>query len=249
MKAMPGLFAVTLIALTGNALANEDWVTLTGEGIVAARYDVAADVYPHRIMGSLREKLVLAARDHSGKLHTIDLRDVGDNVFEDISPRVVDADGNGKNDIVVVESDPRAGAQLAIYSLVAGELIKKASTPHIGTRFRWLAPVAIADLDGNGVMDFAYVDRPHLSKTLRVWSWSSGGLKQVAELPGLTNHRIGDEVIWGGLRDCGDGPEMALANAQFNRIVYVRLTDSGLQRKDAGPAATPEGFDDALNCF
>jgi hypothetical protein len=44
-----------------------------------------------------------------------------------------------------------------------------ASTPWIGQRFRWLAPVAAADLDGDGAMELAYVDRPHLARTLRVW--------------------------------------------------------------------------------
>jgi hypothetical protein len=108
--------------------------------------------------------------------------------------------------VVVVETDPDLGAQLAVYALRQGALVKAAATPHIGQRFRWLAPVGVADLNGDGVTDIAYVDRPHLAKTLRVWSWAPGGLTEIAALEGVTNHRIGDEVIWGGLRDCGRGP-------------------------------------------
>lgn len=216
--------------------------------IVAARYEVDLDTYPHRIMGEIREKAVLVAVDGTGREYRVDLRDTGDNVFEDIAPRVVDADGDGTADVVVVESSLTEGAQLAAYSLRRGSLVKTVATPHIGTRFRWLAPVAVADLDGNGVTDIAYVDRPHLARTLRVWSYAAGGLTEIAALPGVTNHRIGDEVIWGGLRDCGSGPEMVMADADFTRVVLVRLSDGTLTRTDTDIPATAAGFDRALAC-
>lgn len=216
--------------------------------IVSARYEVDLDTYPHRIMGGIREKAVLVAVDDAGVEYRVDLRDSGTNVFEDIAPRVVDADGDGAADIVVVETALDEGAQLAAYSLRQGRLVKSVATPHIGTRFRWLAPVAVGDLDGNGVTDIAYVDRPHLAKTLRVWSYAAGGLTEIAAMPDLTNHRIGDEVIWGGVRDCGAGPEMVLADGGFSRVVLVRLTGDGLSRRDSALPATPLGFERALAC-
>jgi len=169
-------------------------------------------------------------------------------VFEDVAPRVVDADGDGVPDIVVVEADLSAGAQLAVYGLRRGALAKVAATPHIGTRFRWLAPVAVADLDGDGVVDLAYVDRPHLAKTLRVWSWAAGGLTEVASLGGVTNHRIGEPFISGGLRDCGAGPEMVLASADWRALMAVRLTGGALVADRIGPLDGPADFDAALAC-
>ncbi|MGI1662746.1 FG-GAP repeat domain-containing protein [Palleronia sp. KMU-117] len=216
--------------------------------IVDARYETPLDTYPHRIMGGIREQAVLVAVDGSGRDYRVDLRDTGSNVFEDIAPRVVDADGDGQRDVVVVETSMTEGAQLAVYGLRHGRLVKTAATPHIGERFRWLAPVAVADLDGNGITDIAYVDRPHLAKTLLVWSYAPGGLTRIASLGDVTNHRIGDEVIWGGLRDCGAGPEMVLADAAFSRVVLVRLTGDGLERRDTGLPATPQGFDRTLDC-
>jgi hypothetical protein len=218
--------------------------------IASARFAVDLDVYPHRIMGDIREKAVLIATDSSGRDHTVDLRETGPghNVFEDIEPRVVDADGDGANDIVVVETSQTEGGQLAIYSLRRGELTKVAATPHIGTRFRWLAPVGIADMDGNGTVDLAYIDRPHLAKTLRVWSWAPGGLTQIASLAGVTNHRIGDEVIWGGLRDCGAGPEMIVAEADWSGTVSVKLENGNLDRRALSVPASPNGFSRALAC-
>jgi hypothetical protein len=246
------LLACLLAAGCASAQDSAGWVTADAQapGIAAARYEVDLDVYPHRIMGGIREKAILAVRDGSGTEYRVDLRDAGanHNVFEDIAPRVVDADGDGQTDVVVVESSQSEGAQLAVYSLRGGSLVKAHATPHIGQRFRWLAPVAVADLDGNGVTDLAYVDRPHLAKTLRIWSFAPGGLTEIASLDDLTNHRIGDEVIWGGLRDCGQGPEMVMADDGFTRIVIVSMTSDTLKRGLTDLAPTPANFDRVMAC-
>ncbi|GAW36275.1 FG-GAP repeat protein [Roseovarius sp. A-2] len=247
--------AAVFIAALGATLATasaaeEAWVTAPGTGIAAARFEVPDDSYPHRIMGTIPERRVLAVRDAKGTEHRIDLREGPDpaHVFEDIAPRVVDADGDGQNDVVLVESSPRHGAQLAVYTLRQGRLVKSAATPHIGARFRWLAPAAISDLNGDGVTDIAYVETPHLGKTLRVWSWAPGGLTQIASLRGVTNHRIGDEVIWGGLRDCGHGPEIVLADAGFHILVAVAYDDDRLALRTLDIDATADGFDRAMAC-
>lgn len=140
------------------ATAGSDWVAAeNGTGISAARFEVSDDVYPHRIMGRLPEMRVLAIRDDYGAEQRVDLRarPPGTDVLEDMAPRVLDADGDGQTDVVVVETDPTQGAQLAVYSVRRGRLAKIVTTPHIGTPIRWLAPVAVADLDGNGTTDLA----------------------------------------------------------------------------------------------
>lgn len=228
----------------------EPWAEGGGAGIAAARFEAPDDSYPHRIMGRIPERRILAVRDSSGVEIRVDLRQGPEpsHVFEDIAPRLVDADGDGQTDVVVVEASPIEGAQLAIYSLRRGQLVKSAATPHIGTRFRWLAPAAIADLNGDGIMDIAYVETPHLGKTLRVWSWAAGGLTQIASLKGVTNHRIGDEVIWGGLRDCGQGPEIVLSDAGFRELVAVAFEGDALAARPLGIAASAAGFAQALAC-
>ncbi len=126
--------------------------------------------------------------------------------------------------------------------------MKAAAWPPIGTPFRWLAPAAIADLNGDGVTDIAYVETPHLGKVLRVWSWAAGGLTEIAQLRGVTSHRIGDEVIFGGLRDCGTGPEIVLADAGFQRLVAVAFEGAALRAHPLPGAASAAGFDAALAC-
>ncbi len=235
--------AAALLLLAGCAAAAEP-------AIVAARYETPDDVYPHRIMGSLREMRVLSVTLTDGRVLRLDLREgpTPTHVFEDIAPRVADADGDGAPDVVVVETDPARGAQLAVYALRDGALVKAAATPPIGEPFRWLAPVGVADLDGDGRPEIAYVDRPHLARTLRVWRWGPRGLTEIAALPGLTNHRIGDEVIWGGLRDCGAGPEMILADADFAEVMAARLQGDRITARPLGLPATPAGFARALSC-
>ena len=83
------------------------------------------------------------------------------------------------------------GARLAIYG-VGGRIT---ANDWIGRRIRWLAPIGAADFDGNGTIEIAYVDRPHLAKTLRVWRYRTGTLTQIATRPGVTNHRIGEVDI------------------------------------------------------
>jgi hypothetical protein len=243
--------AILLATLcAGSVAAEEDWVTAGGQGLAAARFEAPDDSYPHRIMGTIPERRVLAVRDASGREIRLDLRTGPEptHVFEDIAPRIADADGDGQNDVIVVESDPRAGAQLALYTLRRGQLVKFAATPHIGTRFRWLAPAAIADLDGDGITDIAYVETPHLGKTLRIWSWAPGGLTEIASLEGVTNHRIGEEVIWGGLRDCGQGPEIILADDGYREVLAVTFDGGDLTARPLGIAADPAGFKEAMSC-
>tara|TARA_R100000789_G_scaffold29428_2_gene33007 strand:+ start:649 stop:1206 length:558 start_codon:yes stop_codon:yes gene_type:complete len=167
-----------------------------------------------------------------------------DHVFEDIAPRLVDVTGDGAPEVLVIETDMNRGAALAIY----GPEGKIAETPHIGQSNRWLAPIGAADLDGDGAVEIAYVDRPHLARVLRVWRFADGDLSEVAQMPGLTNHRIGESFISGRLRDCGAGPEMVLADADWQRVVGVTLTDGQLARRDIGPFAGADSFAAALAC-
>jgi hypothetical protein len=153
-------------------------------------------------------------------------------VFEDVAPRLWDVTGDGAPEVVVVESHQSKGARLAIYD----ETGRIAQTPYIGQRNRWLAPVGAGDLDGDGQIEVAYVDRPHLAKTLRVWRLSNSKLVQVASLPGVTNHQIGWDYIVGGLRNCaGQRPELILADGGWRSVVAVQLDAEALSQTKLGP--------------
>ncbi|MGP6086625.1 FG-GAP repeat domain-containing protein [Antarctobacter jejuensis] len=211
---------------------------------VSARYEGEVTRYPHGVLGDEIEYDTLAVTLSDGRV--LRRRWEAPLVFEDVAPRLWDVTGDGVPEIVTVESHAARGARLAIWSVSDGDLAPLAATPFIGQRFRWLAPVGAADLDGDGAIEIAYVDRPHLAKTLRVWRYADGALREVAALPGVTNHRIGWDYIVGGLRSCDAGPEMILASGDWARIVAVRY-DGELSTRDLG-AYDRGRIDAALAC-
>lgn len=210
--------------------------------IVSAAYAGPTDRYAHAVLGDAIEHVELVLSFAGGAERRFALPD--DLVFEDTAPRVADLDADGHAEVIVVESSQSAGARLAVY----GPEGRITATPFIGTRFRWLAPVGAADLDGDGRVEIAFVDRPHLAKTLRVWRYRDRGLEPVADLPGLTNHRIGEPDIAGGIRSCGAAPEMILASADWSELLAVNFDgerfSTRVLRRDTSRAA----FARALDC-
>ena len=218
--------------------------------ITAAHYSGATQIYGHLVLGKPHNWSTLDVTLSDGRVAGVIL---SERVFEDIAPRLVDMDGDDNTEILTVEAKPGLGARVAFYGLEAGgQLGLRAATPYIGTNNRWLAPVGVADFDGDGALEFAYVDRPHLAKTLRIWRWNSvpGGdvrLQELAMVGGLSNHRIGEDWISGGVRDCGDGPEMVLARGNWAGMVAVRF-GGGFKLREIGGDTSRLAFDRALRC-
>ncbi|MBD3678429.1 MAG: VCBS repeat-containing protein [Rhodobacteraceae bacterium] len=218
-----------------------------GRGITWAGFSDATTRYGHGVLGDAVEAGGLRAMTRMRGPCDLSVILPEDRVFEDFAPRLADLDGDGRPEIIVVETQVNQGGSLAVYGLRLGRLQKIAATPHIGRSNRWLAPVGAADLDGDGHMEIAYVDRPHLARVLMIWRFRDGELEKVAELPGLTNHRIGDDRILGGIRDCGDGPEMITATPDWRGLVATRFRGGKFETRHIGPN-TPEAEQAALAC-
>ncbi len=220
--------------------------------ITGARYGEPTTRYDHGILGDAVEwgALILTVDMCIGCDGTV-IRDFTirlpeNRVFEDIAPRLVEIDGDGPSrEVMVVETDLDRGARLAIYT-ESGLL---AATPFIGTAYRWLAPLGAADLDGDGLIEIAWIDRPHLTRTLRIWRYDpETGLTPVADQPGLTNHRIGQDFISGGIRTCGGPPEIITADADWTRLIASTLRDGRIATRDIGPFEGPDSLKAALAC-
>jgi hypothetical protein len=231
--------AALWLALLGGAPA-------TAETITAAEYASPTARYPHGALGDRIEYAALMVRLAEG--HTIGLRLANDRVFEDTAPRLADLDGDGAPEVITVESQADTGARLVVWTVRDGVLVERAATAPIGRRFRWLAPVGAADLDGDGGMEIAYVETPHLGKVLKIVRLEGDRLRPVAEAAGLTNHRIGDPYMQGGIFRCGKRLAIVTADADWSRLVATVVEEGGLRHWDMGAYEGPESFDRVKGC-
>ena len=231
---------------------------LSAQEITKAEYASPTSEYPHGVLGDAIEwkTLEITVADAtgtdagrvSGSSRLTYKIDAGEGlVFEDTQPRLWDMTGDGLPEVVAVQSHQYQGARLVVFGLAAGKPNVLAATPHIGTRFRWLAPVGAADLDGDGNIEVAFVDRPHLAKTMRVWRLEGDDFYEIATLPGVSNHRIGEDFITGGVRNCGQGPELVIADARWSQVLATRLNDGKLSSQPLGPFSA-SAVKAALNC-
>ena len=222
------------------------------EGLVAAWYDGATERYKHGVLGDQIE---------AGELHVITNRNGeqcgqrivlnSDEVFEDLAPRLADMDGDGEMDVVAVVSHAKLGARLAIFGHSKNEpmLTLKSATPNIGTAYRWLAPIGTGDFNNDGLVDVAFVDRPHLAQVLRVYSYEPGiGLTPIASSKGFTNHRIGENFITSGVRTCAGRTQLITVNPKWSRILATTLDEGELTTEEVGDFVGIESVESALEC-
>ena len=119
-------------------------------------------------------------------------------VFEDRVPRLVDLDGDGRDEILVIEADALRGAALVVWAVEPGgqpgtppKLVRRATGPRAGSSFRWLNPVGVADFDGDGQADVASVVTPHIGGTLTLHHYRPPHLVPFAQAMDVSNHRMG----------------------------------------------------------
>ncbi|MEX0340075.1 MAG: FG-GAP repeat domain-containing protein [Arenibacterium sp.] len=215
-----------------------------------AWYSGLSDAYGHAVLGDALEPTRLHLfRDKTATPCGTSAAAGANHVFEDIAPRFADVDGDGHDDLIAVRSHFQKGAQLVVYTAREARLTPLAMTPYIGTRNRWLAPAGAADFDGDGNVEVAFVDRPHLAKTLRIWRFASDGdFREIATMRGVTNHRIGEDFITGGSRDCGDGPEMVLVDAGWQNILTVRYDDDSFVARAIAPFRGQDSVVRVMGC-
>lgn len=239
--------ALGLAGAVAGAAASEEVVD-AGDvvwGCDDAGYVLPTTEYAHGVLGDAVEYkglLLLVHTDLGVIPATYELPD--GKVFEDLAPRCADLDGDGEDEVIAVVSDAAQGARLVVYSKRAGPL---AETPPIGQGHRWLAPVGVADLDGDGREDIAYVETPHLHGVLRVWTLRDGRLVELASAPGFSNHRIGEDFVTGGVRDCGT-PELVIPSLDWSTLMRVRLVGGRLIADPVGPATDPGAVAAAMHC-
>lgn len=236
---------VALFALVASFFA----APLTAATISGAHYAAPTEVYGHGAVANGEFARLVVTLDDGTTLEASFKK----SVFEDTAPRLHDFNGDGAPEVVTVVSGFVTGAWVQVWFLddQARLIPAKASAP-IGQRHRWLAIAGIADFDGDGVEEIAYVDRPHLNKELvllPVDLTGEGMLVPLARRSGLTNHHLGAAEIEGGVRDCADEPPVILtADADWTQVVETRWQDGELVATPLGPYEGPGSFAPFLTC-
>ena len=149
--------------------------------------------YKHGILGDEIEAGALVVIDGFGRKHRLTLP--LNEVFEDRYARIVDLDGDGFDEIVVVRSSLKGGGSLAIYKLGGEGVVEVAHTPPLGRKGSWLNPAGFGDYDGDGKIEIALVVMPDFSGRLEFWELRSGKIVHELSLRGFSNHVTGSRVL------------------------------------------------------
>ncbi|MEX1663079.1 FG-GAP repeat domain-containing protein [Thioclava sp. 15-R06ZXC-3] len=180
---------------------------------------------------------------------TYDLTLGPDLVWEDTAPRVMDLDGDGVPEIIVVQSSLSQGSRLIVLTLDKGKPVLAVDGPFVGERNHWLSVIGAGDLDGDGRPEIALIDAPHRLGKLVIYRYLRGKLTEVGRGGDVSNHHYGADHALGGLRDCAQQPEMIVASFDWSRLVALRLSPDGrVTRRELGADTSPAAFDAALSC-
>ncbi len=198
--------------------------------------------YDHGILGDAIEAGGLAAKDPRGRRVELVLPE--GEVFEDRMVRLVDLDGDGCDEMIVVHTYLDTGAALAIHARRGTgrkeRILRLAESAPVGRPHRWLNPAAAADFDGDGRMEIAWVETPHIGGRLKVARLEGTGdarsLRILDELAGFSNHEAGSPVLQGAVTFDWDGDgraDIILPGAQRRTIRVVSWKEGGLKVIDS----------------
>lgn len=202
-----------------------------GERNVAAAWLAGATPrYAHGVLGDRFEASQLVVETATGRRLVHDLPE--SRVFEDLFPRLADIDGDGEDEILVVETDTDRGASLAVYAVTGERLVRRAMTPFLGQAYRWLNPLGVGDFDADGRLDIALVATPHIGGRLRFYRTTVPTLTQFAEIDGVSTHTIGSrELELGRVVPDTDRDRVLLPDQSHTTLLLLEWTPGGIMER------------------
>lgn len=215
-------------------------LTLSTKNILEGWLTRPNERYDHGILGDKIEAGGLAVKTPKGLRLEYILKP--NQVFEDRMARLVDLDGDGTLEIVVIQTGLDKGASVAVFGVDGDEIVRRAQTPYIGLSHRWLNIAAAADFDGDGKVELAWVKTPHIGGVLKVARLEGKGdkrqLKVLSELAGFSNHVIGSRDLLQSVTFDWDGdglPDIILPGADRKTLKVVSMTGGKLRVIDEMP--------------
>ena len=199
----------------------------SGKGTIRrAWYAGPTERYPHGALGDTIEAGSLVAETADGK--RVEFVLPGTHVFEDLTPRIADLDGDGTSEIVAIRSGLETGGAIAIYGLRDGKLAELAVAAEIGTPNRWMNIAAILPADpgkpGGAKVIYA-VRTPHIGGVL--FAVRFDGRKASVEdglATDVTNHVFGSReqgLSYGGVLSGGTRPVVVLPSQDRRSLRFA----------------------------
>jgi hypothetical protein len=190
------------------------------EGITTATYASAVERYGHFALGRPYEYARLIVNTESGRTIALDLPD--DEVFEDLTPRLVTLAAGEPREILTIVSQRDKGSRLTLIKLKDGRLEVSAESSSVGTPNRWLNPVGVVDLDGDGRAEIAAVTTPHIGGSLRIYRRIGNKLVEIAALAGFSNHIFGkSELDLSAIVSVGGQLRMLVPDSTRSRLRFI----------------------------
>ena len=210
--------------------------------------------YPHGALGSPVHagSLHVLVAGVSGGMQELQYQLPLQRVFEDRLPRLADLDGDGRDEIILVESDLLRGSAVVVFGVASGtapagagaaglRLVEIARSPPTGSSFRWLNPIGVADFDGDGRPDIASVSTPHVGGVLTLYRFAAPQLVPFATRMDVSNHRMGEveQQLALVLEQPGERPVILVGDMQLRALQALRWDASGQWQELAEPLALP----------
>lgn len=215
-------------------------------GLASAWYSEPTSRYRHGALGDTIEGGALTARLADGSATVLQLPQ--SEVFEDLAPRIVDLDGDGKCEIVTLLSSASSGGSIVVFALEDGKLVRKATGARQNRSHRWLNIAGIARYAGNsGSAQIAYVATPHIGGTLGLLQYSGGKVILLGSLGGFSNHAFGSQEmrLAASVDLDGDGRfELALPSADRRALRIMGF--GGGRPQEIARVALPAAIDKAI---
>lgn len=202
-----------------NGLPDGSVATAPSGDISRAWYAQPTERYAHGVLGDAIEagSLVVTAAD--GRELEFILPDT--QVFEDITPRIADLDGNGTNEVITLRASRTGGGGVVLYGLVDGDLRELAAGSENGRPNRWLNIAGFLPRSDGGLTIYG-VRTPHIGGRLFALDFKGGAISERNDIAlDVSNHVIGSrELDLSAVGAFGGRTELVLPSQDRRRLRF-----------------------------